>query len=63
MRGRGIFYNAAEIEFAMGTSPKWVFTFEVGQNSEHPDIIGDINTLSMPQPQVPPNVEELDAWG
>ena len=50
------------MEFAMGTTPNWGFTFEVGQNTST-DIIGDINTLTMPQPPVPPNVEELDAWG
>ena len=59
VRGRGGFYDAAAIEFAMGTCPKWVFTREVGHNSEHPDIIGDINSLTMPQPPMPPNVEEL----
>ena len=63
VRGRGIFYDAAEIEFAMDTSPRWVFTVEVGKNTEHPDIIGDINTLTIPQPPVPPDVQELDAWG
>ena len=46
----------------MGTTPKWVFTFEVGQNTKT-DTIGDINTLTMPQPPAPPDVEELDAWG
>ena len=60
--GRGISYHWAEMEFAMGTTPKWVFTFEVGQNTSA-DIIGDINTLTMPQPPVPPDVQELDAWG
>ena len=40
-----------------------MFTFEVGQNTEHGDIIRDINTLTMPQPPVPPDVQELDAWG
>ena len=61
--GRGIAYDAAEVEFAMNTTPRWVFTFEVGQNTKHPGITGDINTLTMPQPPVPPDVQELDAWG
>ena len=34
-----------------------------GQNTKHPDTIVDINTLTMPQPPAPPDVEELDAWG
>ena len=46
----------------MGTRPKWVFTFEVGQNTKL-DIIGDINAMTMPQPPAPPDEEELDAWG
>ena len=28
--GNGIAYHWAEVEFAMGTRPKWTFTFEVG---------------------------------
>ena len=63
--GRGIAYHWAEVEFGIGSPwhrPKWVFTFQVGQNTKL-HIIGDINTLTMPQPPAPPDVEELDAWG
>ena len=35
-RGRGVWYEAAEVEFAMGTGPHWVFTHEVGHNSDYP---------------------------
>ena len=67
-RGRGVWYTAAEVEFAIGTgrnsgTPDWVFTREVGSNSDYPDIIGDINTLTMPQPPDKPTIENLDAWG
>ena len=65
--GRGIAYHWAEVEFGVGSPlhrPKWVFTFEVGQNTQHENnLIGDINNLTMPQPPAPPDVEELDAWG
>ena len=63
--GRGIAYLWAEVEFVMSSPwdrPKWAFTFEVGQNTKT-GIIGDINTLTMPQPPAPPDIEELDAWG
>ena len=64
--GHGIAYSWAEVEFVMSSPwdhPKWVFTFKVGQTTKHPDIIGDINTLTIAQPPAPPDVEEVDAWG
>ena len=62
--GHGIAYHWTEVAFAMGTRPKWTFTFEVGRNTklEH-KLLGDINVLTMPQPPAPPDVEELDALG
>ena len=33
--GHGIAYHWAEVEFALGPTPKWTFTFEVGQNTEY----------------------------
>ena len=67
-RGRGVWYTAAEVEFAIGTgrnsgTPDWVFTCEVGPNSDYPDIIRDINTLTMPQRPDEPTIETLGAWG
>ena len=35
----------------------------MGSNSDYPNIIGDINTLTMPQPPDEPTIEDLDAWG
>ena len=62
-RGRGVWYDSAEAEFAMGTGPHWVFTHEVGHNSDYPQIIRDINTLTMPQPPDDLTIQALDAWG
>ena len=62
--GRGLAYHWSQMEFAVGRTPKWTFTFEVGQNTEHEhQLVGDINVLTMPQPPQEPDVEELDAWG
>ena len=62
-RGRGVWYDAAEVEFAMGTGPDWVFTHEVGHNSDYPRIIGDVNTLTMPQSPDDLTIQGLDALG